>query len=237
MPVYRLGRSIAFPPPEHAVPEGLVAFGGDLSIERLLAAYREGIFPWYDRPPILWWCPDPRLVLYAAELKVSRSLRTTIRKGIFETRVDTAFAEVIEACASVPRAHEKGTWINRDMQRAYVALHQAGYAHSIESWREGELLGGLYGVCVGRAFFGESMFSRRADASKVALVGLVAECQRREISIIDCQVSTRHLVSLGACEISRDQFLLEVRKLVREPLAAGRWSAGQRRSSTGNSHA
>jgi leucyl/phenylalanyl-tRNA--protein transferase len=227
MPVHRLGRSIAFPPPENATAEGLVAFGGDLSVERLLAAYREGIFPWYDRDPILWWCPDPRMVLYPDELKISRSLRATLRKGTFEVRVDTSFAEVIEACATTRRVHERGTWINRGMRRAYTALFHAGYAHSVESWHDGQLVGGLYGVSIGRTFFGESMFSRMSDASKVALAALAAECRAREIPMIDCQVRTEHLASMGAREIPRSDFLTRVRSLVGESSRRGScWRQG-----------
>lgn len=224
MPVFRLGRSTSFPPPEQANAEGLLAVGGDLSVDRLLAAYRGGIFPWYDRPPILWWSPDPRLVLFPEDFRVSRSLRSTLRKGLFEIRVDTAFAQVIDACASVKRSWQRGTWINPDMQRAYTALFAAGYAHSIESWQDGELVGGLYGVSLGRCFFGESMFSRRSDASKVALAALMAECKARQIELIDCQLRTEHLLRLGAHEILRSQFLERVRALVIQPTARGAWS-------------
>jgi leucyl/phenylalanyl-tRNA--protein transferase len=223
MPVYRLGRHPGFPPPEHAEPDGLLAFGGALTVDWLLAAYREGIFPWYDTPPPLWWSPDPRLVLVPGELKVARSLRATLRKGTFETRIDTAFREVMGACASAPRKHESGTWISPDFVRAYGELHDLGYAHSFESWAGGELLGGLYGVCLGRCFFGESMFARRSDASKVALVALARECLARGIALIDCQITTEHLLSLGAREIPRDEFLGAVRRLVREPAPRGPW--------------
>lgn len=224
MPVYRLGRSIAFPPPEAAGESGILAFGGDLSVDRLLAAYREGIFPWYDRPPVLWWSPDPRLVLFPDQLAVSRSLRATLRKGRFDIRIDTAFPRVIEACATITRPDQDGTWLNRDMRRAYIALHEAGHAHSIEAWHEGDLAGGLYGVSIGHMFFGESMFSRLSDASKIALVGLASECRSRGIGLIDCQVSTPHLRRMGAREVPRAEFLRHVRKLVNEPVAAGRWT-------------
>jgi leucyl/phenylalanyl-tRNA--protein transferase len=225
MPVFRLGRDPTFPPPELAEPDGLLAVGGDLSTARLLEAYRHGIFPWYDRPPILWWSPDPRLVLLPEELRVSRSLRATLRRGSFEVRFDTAFRQVIESCASVRRAHEEGTWITHEVQMAYTALHALGHAHSIECWADGELVGGLYGIGLGRAFFGESMFARRTDASKVALVALVKEARRREIALIDCQVTTDHLMSLGAREIPRAEFLRRLDDLLRVPGTSGSWSA------------
>lgn len=224
MPVYRLGREPIFPPAEEADPDGLLAVGGDLSAPRLLAAYRRGIFPWYDEPPILWWSPDPRLVLFPGELRVSRSLRATIRRGTFEVRFDTAFREVIHACASTSRRDDPGTWITPEVEAGYSALHDLGYAHSAESWSGGELVGGLYGVCLGRCFFGESMFSRRADASKVALAGLVDELTSRGIELIDCQVTTEHLLSLGAREISRAEFLDRLEDLASYPTDRSRWT-------------
>lgn len=224
MPVFRLGSELVFPDPELADPDGLLAVGGDLSVERLLLAYRLGIFPWFDEPPVLWWSPDPRLVLFPDELKVSRSLRSTIRGQRFEVRVDTAFRDVISACASIKRAHEDGTWISPDVVNAYCALHERGYAHSIESWSEGAVVGGLYGVCLGRCFFGESMFARRADASKVALVRLVEILKERQVDLIDCQVTTEHLVSLGAREIPRSEFRRLIASRVDDPVNRGSWA-------------
>jgi leucyl/phenylalanyl-tRNA--protein transferase len=208
MPVFRLGREPIFPPIELAEPEGLLAIGGDLSADRLLAAYRRGIFPWYEPGgPILWWSPDPRLVLFPQELRISSRLSRTIRQGRFETRYDTAFAQVIRACAEVPRAHEEGTWITPEMQRAYIRLHELGHAHSMESWRGGLLVGGIYGVRVGRCFCGESMFHLEPDASKVALTALVQRLEAEGIELIDCQVASEHLLRLGAREIPRARFL------------------------------
>jgi leucyl/phenylalanyl-tRNA---protein transferase len=208
MPVFRLGPEPIFPPAELAEPEGLLALGGDLNTERLLAAYGQGIFPWYELGgPILWWSPDPRLVLVPGELRVSRRLRRTIRQGRFETRYDTAFARVIKACAEVPREHEAGTWITSEMQQAYIRLHELGHAHCMESWRNGELVGGIYGVRVGRCFCGESMFHRQTDASKVALVALVERLKAEGVGLIDCQVSSEHLIRLGAREIPRSSFV------------------------------
>jgi leucyl/phenylalanyl-tRNA--protein transferase len=224
MPVFRLAHDLVFPDPELADPDGLLAVGGDLSVDRLLLAYRLGIFPWYDQPPVLWWSPDPRLVLDPDDLKISRSLRSTIRKQTFEVRVDTAFREVARACASVKRSHEDGTWITSDVIDAYSALHDRGYAHSIESWSEGQLVGGLYGVCLGRCFFGESMFSLRPDASKVALVRLVEILKQRNIDVIDCQVTTEHLLSLGAREVPRSDFLRQIAARVRDPVNRGPWT-------------
>ena len=211
-----LGRGDPFPPVESALkePNGLLCAGADLTVPRLLAAYRSGIFPWYSGDePILWWSPDPRMVLFCDELKISRSLAKNLRNKGFETRIDTAFEKVIKACAG-PRKGEAGTWISADMQAAYVALHRAGHAHSFETWLDGRLVGGLYGVAIGRAFFGESMFSRETDASKVALVALVEESRRRDCPMIDCQQRTPLLASLGAREIPRRQFLRRLAALV-----------------------
>ncbi|MGO9598294.1 MAG: leucyl/phenylalanyl-tRNA--protein transferase [Isosphaeraceae bacterium] len=217
MPVFRLGPEPIFPPPNLAEPDGLLALGGDLSTDRLLAAYRQGIFPWYEAGgPILWWSPDPRLVLFCDELHISRRLGRTIRQGRFETRYNTAFAEVIRGCALTPRTHEDGTWITREMQEAYIRLHQQGHAHCMESWRCGELVGGIYGVRVGRCFCGESMFHRETDASKVALAALVMRLQAEGADLIDCQVASEHLKSLGARKISRRRFL-ELLKAAQAP--------------------
>ncbi len=209
MPVFRLDRRPIFPPAGLAEPEGLLAIGGDLAPERLLAAYRNGIFPWYDQPggPILWWSPDPRLVLFPDEIRVSRRLRRTIRQGRFEVRFDSAFAQVIRACAEVHRPGEDGTWITPEMQRAYVNLHRLGFAQCAECWRKGRLVGGIYGVRLGRAFFGESMFHVETDASKVALVALVERLEREGVELIDCQVASGHMLRFGAREIPRVEFL------------------------------
>jgi len=211
-----LGRDDPFPAPESALkePNGLLCAGADLSAGRLLDAYRRGIFPWYSGgEPILWWSPDPRMVLFCDELKVSRSLAKNMRNKGFDVRIDFAFAQVTKACAG-PRKGDTGTWLSRDMQAAYLALHRAGHAHSVETWRDGRLVGGLYGVCIGRMFYGESMFSTETDASKVALVGLVENLRRRNMPLIDCQQRTPLLASLGAREIPRREFLRRVAALV-----------------------
>jgi leucyl/phenylalanyl-tRNA--protein transferase len=197
-----------FPDVELALtePDGLLAIGGDLTVARLLDAYRQGIFPWYGQgQPILWWSPDPRLVLFPDALRISRSLRKTLRRRRFEVTMDRDFAAVISACAG-PRAGKDGTWITRAMQTAYIRLHQSGHAHSVECRLDGELAGGLYGVAIGRVFFGESMFARTSDASKVAFVWLVRQLQRWGFRLIDCQIHTRHLASLGARDLPRRQF-------------------------------
>ena len=228
MTVFLLGQDPeAFPPPERADRSGLLAVGGDLSSERLLAGYRRGIFPWYSagQPP-LWWSPDPRMVLECAALKVSRSLSKSIRNKGYEVRIDTAFPEVLRGC-SAPRQGEPGTWLGPDMRVAYARLHNAGYAHSFETWRDGELVGGLYGVALGRMFYGESMFSRATDASKVALVALVEELRQRGFPLIDCQVRTPLLAQLGAREIPRREFLRRVRALVNYREPGGQWTRVQ----------
>jgi leucyl/phenylalanyl-tRNA--protein transferase len=210
-----------FPPLEQALdePSGLLAAGGDLSIERLLAAYRRGIFPWYSPgQPVLWWSPDPRAVLFPGEFRCSRSLAKTLRNGGFESAIDTDFAQVIAACAA-PRPQSLGTWITPEMLEAYIELHRRGYAHSVETWRGRQLVGGLYGVRLGGVFFGESMFSRESDASKVALARLVAACQAAGIAVIDCQMPSPHLESLGSRRIPRARFQALVREHVaRDPL-------------------
>jgi leucyl/phenylalanyl-tRNA--protein transferase len=223
--VYRLPREPVFPDPARAEPDGLLAVGGDLSPERLLLAYSSGIFPWYgDDSPILWWSPDPRLVLEPARLHVSRSLERTIRRGRYRVTADEAFAEVIERCASRVRPEQHGTWITPEMRDAYIRLHDLGFAHSFEAWEGTELAGGLYGVSLGTAFFGESMFADRADASKVAFVRSVAWLAERSVDLIDCQVRTEHLVRLGAHEISRAAFLRRLSRALGAPTRRGRWS-------------
>ncbi|HVS24103.1 MAG TPA: leucyl/phenylalanyl-tRNA--protein transferase [Gammaproteobacteria bacterium] len=215
-----------FPPAREALkePNGLLAAGGDLKPERLLAAYRRGIFPWYEEgQPILWWSPDPRAVLRPDGVKVSRSLRRSLIKGGFELKIDSAFAAIVAACAE-PRRYTDATWITRDMAVAYTRLHEAGWAHSFETWREGELVGGLYGVAIGRVFFGESMFSRVTDASKVALVRLAEHLRARSFELIDCQVASAHVASLGAKSISRDAFLACLEEYCEPPGTPGSWS-------------
>lgn len=215
-----------FPAPSQALrdPNGLLAVGGDLSTRRLLAAYANGVFPWFDddRSPILWWSPDPRAVLMPGELHVSRRLQRRLRNGGFTVTLDRAFNEVVAGCAA-PRTRAAGTWITGRMQRAYQRLHRAGYAHSIEIWREGSLVGGLYGVSLGRMFFGESMFSREPDASKVALVALMWQIERWDFLLLDCQVMNPHLRSLGAREIPRALFLDRLAESNRHPTRQGHW--------------
>lgn len=196
----------SFPPLEAASPEGLLAVGGDLSSDRLLSAYRRGIFPWFSQgQPILWWSPDPRAVLYPAAIRVSRSLRRSLRKSEFSVTTDRVFSKVIARCAR-NRKDQDGTWITQEMQDAYIALHRLGFAHSVETWQAGELVGGLYGVSIGKAFFGESMFSCVSDASKTALVGLAKVLTHSGYHFIDCQIRSAHLDSLGAQSISRAHF-------------------------------
>src|SRR5580698_5243011 len=213
-----------FPPLEQALdePAGLLAAGGDLSPVRLLAAYQRGIFPWYSPgQPVLWWSPDPRAVLFPEEFNCSRSLAKTIRNGGFEVVIDRDFGAIMDACAA-PRAHAPGTWITSEMRNAYLRLHRLGQAHSIESWRAGKLAGGLYGLQLGGVFFGESMFSRERDASKIALARLVEECRRRGIELIDCQIASSHLSSLGAREVSRNEFVHLLHRWARR-VPSGRW--------------
>lgn len=215
----------SFPPVDTALdePNGLLAMGGDLSAGRLLDAYRHGIFPWFNPGnPILWWSPDPRMVLVPDEVRVTRSLAKRIRNGGFDIRVDTAFADVMRACAA-PRDGESGTWISPPMVAAYARLFDMGYAHSVEVWHSGELVGGLYGVAIGRMFYGESMFSRMADASKVALVRLARQLQRWNFGLIDCQMETPHLTSLGARTIPRPVFTARLAELVNLPHRPGPW--------------
>lgn len=205
-----------FPPVREALaePNGLLAFGGDLRPARLLAAYRLGIFPWYNEPPILWWSPDPRAVIFPADLHVSRSLRKTLRRANFEVTMDQAFGHVIGGCAD-----RKSTWISREMRRAYSQMHELGYAHSVEVWRDDSLIGGLYGVALGQVFFGESMFSRATDASKIALVHLCGQLQQWNFRVIDCQVGNDHTRSLGAISIDRERFTRLLSEYIDKPVA------------------
>ena len=218
-----LPKTYTFPPLEAASPEGLLAVGGDLNPDRLLSAYRQGIFPWYsDDQPILWWSPDPRAVLYPSKLHISKSLRKSLRTRGFEVSADRAFALVIAACAE-SRNRGEGTWITSGMQDAYCALHRMGYAHSVETWHNGELVGGLYGLAIGKAFFGESMFSRVTDASKTALVGLATSLAAEGYRFIDCQVVSEHLTSLGAEATPRDRFASELNEAVGFSDKAAHW--------------
>jgi leucyl/phenylalanyl-tRNA--protein transferase len=230
-----LGTDIGFPPVESALaePNGLLAAGGDLSPRRLLEAYRRGIFPWYSEgDPILWWSPDPRMVLVPGELRVTRSLAKTLRNKAYEVRFDSAFDDVMRGCAA-PRDDQPGTWITGEMRAGYGRLHELGYAHSVETWIDGRLAGGLYGVAIGRAFFGESMFTRVRDASKIAFVHLVRRLEREDYGLIDCQMHTEHLASLGAREIPRREFSRRVKDLVDYPRPPGRW-AGETRPEEDN---
>jgi len=221
-----LEKDAPFPPVRRALrePNGLLAAGGDLSAGRLLEGYRHGIFPWYSAgDPVLWWSPDPRMVLFPSELKVSRSLAKTLRNRSYEVRFDSAFHEVIESCAA-PRKGAPGTWIGDAMIDAYIELHRLGHAHSVETWIDGELRGGLYGVALGGVFFGESMYSRARDASKIALAALVGRLKSDGFGLIDCQMHTRHLESLGAREIPRARFSGLLEELIQSPRSPGTWS-------------
>jgi leucyl/phenylalanyl-tRNA---protein transferase len=224
MPIFRLVEDMVFPPPDYADPSGLIAVGGDLSSERLLEAYRVGIFPWYsDDQPILWWSPDPRFMLELDEFKISRSLQKTLRRKIFQVTFDRVFEEVIEACSVVPREGQRGTWITQEMRDAYLELHGLGYAHSVESWFGGKLAGGLYGLSLGKAFFGESMFHHKTDASKVALATLVEKLKSWDFHFIDSQMTTEHMMSLGAKEVPRRIFLKRLQSALRHSTRRGKW--------------
>jgi leucyl/phenylalanyl-tRNA--protein transferase len=214
-----------FPPVERALkdPNGLLAAGGDLSLPRLIQAYENGIFPWYsDDQPLLWWSPDPRMVLFPSELRIPRSLKKRMARRDYTVRADTAFESVIRAC-SAPRTGQEGTWITGDMAEAYSALARAGHAHSIETWIDGKLAGGLYGVALGRMFYGESMFTRVPDASKIALAHLVRQLERWEFGMIDCQMKTAHLARFGAREIPRADFIRKLSNLVNYPGTTRNW--------------
>lgn len=225
MPVYQLPQEIVFPHPGEAVKDGLLAVGGDLSPERLLTAYANGIFPWYsEESPILWWSPDPRQVLYPEELHVSKSLKQSLRSKKIRVSADEAFEEVVLACAAVPRGDGEGTWIVPEMVKAYKELQRLGFAHSIEVWKDEVLSGGLYGVSLGRAFFGESMFHKARDASKVALYHLCGFCRASGIRLIDAQVHTKHMERLGARMMDREKFLETLEELVMEPTLRGSWT-------------
>jgi leucyl/phenylalanyl-tRNA--protein transferase len=218
-----------FPPVETALadPDGLLAVGGDLSSERLFLAYSKGIFPWYqDDMPILWWSPSVRMVLFPDDLHISRSMRKVIKQDQFRVSFDEAFDRVIGQCAAI-REHVEGTWITEEMQQAYSQLHKQNVAHSVEVWENDILIGGLYGISMGQAFFGESMFSTRSNASKMALIALTRQLQQWGYQMIDCQVPSEHLTSLGAVEIKRDEFMVELERLKNLPGQAGKWTLEQ----------
>lgn len=217
-----------FPPLDLALrePNGLLCAGGDLTPQRIVLAYMNGIFPWYSPgEPILWWSPDPRMVLFPAEFRISHSLRKTLRKGNYRVRLDTQFRTVIQACARTPRKDQAGTWITPEIQAAYVRLHELGYAHSVETWVDDKLVGGLYGIAIGRMFYGESMFAHSTDASKIAIAHLARYLDERGFGMIDCQMNTSHLASLGAREIARAEFVDRLRRLTSLPPLCGRWPA------------
>ena len=216
--------ALVFPPPSWASSEGLIAVGGDLRPERLVLAYGSGIFPWpHEGLPLLWFCPDPRMVLRPAELHVSRSLRKLMRRQQLRVTLDREFERVIRSCARIPRSHEQGTWITRDIIEAYVKLHDLGLAHSVEVWQDERLVGGLYGVSLGAAFFGESMFARESNASKVGFVTLVQQLQRWHFQLIDCQMYTPHLETLGATQWPRDDFIDALEVALQAPTRRGAW--------------
>jgi leucyl/phenylalanyl-tRNA--protein transferase len=213
MPVFALEKKFSFPPVHLAEPDGLLAIGGDLSVERLLFAYRNGIFPWYEGSHILWWSPDPRFVLKPGELKTSRSMKQLLKKNSFEFTINTAFDKVIADCKSIHRKGQVGTWITEEVKRSYTLLHEKGYAHSAEVWQDGELAGGLYGVRMGKIFFGESMFSKKSNASKYAFIKYTEYLKNNGVELIDCQVYTEHLESLGAKMIPRKDFTEKLKDL------------------------
>ncbi len=224
MPVFQLDHRVAFPDPDFAEEDGLLAVGGDLSPARLLLAYGHGIFPWFNEgDPILWWSPDPRCVVLRGEEHIPRSTLRKLRRGDFEIRMDTAFEAVMRACAEAPREGQAGTWITASMVEAYAALHRAGYAHSVEAWQGGRLVGGVYGVSLGAAFFGESMFSGVPDASKAAFAALCAQAWAWGFAFIDAQVPTAHLARLGARNVSRDAFRRRLAEALEAPTRTGTW--------------
>lgn len=225
MPIYLLNESLVFPNPSLSNEDGVLAVGGDLTVDRLILAYENGIFPWYnDGDPIIWWSPDPRFVLFPDKIKISKSTRQTIRNSGFRISYDTVFETVIQNCQQIDRGERRrGTWITDDMLKAYIKLHEAGYAHSVEVWKDKELVGGLYGVSIGKCFFGESMFHFASNASKVALVSLTTNLHRHGFWLIDCQQETDHLKSLGAEAISRMDFLQYLKRNTEEQTIIGSW--------------
>ena len=223
MPVFRLDDRLVFPP-VHLAEDGLLALGGDLRPERLILGYTQGIFPWYaENLPILWHSPDPRMIMTTRDLVVQRSLKKAIKRQPYELKMDTAFSDVLSGCAAVPRPNQSGTWLIPEMMEAYQKLHALGFAHSIEAWKGGELVGGLYGVSLGAAFFGESMFARAPDASKIAFVACVRQLDAWEIDLVDCQVHTEHLERFGAYEVPRDKYLELLARALDAPTRRGGW--------------
>jgi leucyl/phenylalanyl-tRNA--protein transferase len=212
--IFALEEELYFPPADLAEADGLLAIGGDLSPQRLLLAYRKGIFPWYEGEYILWWCPDPRFVLFPSELKTSRSMKALLKKNAFDFTINKAFKAVIQNCKEIKRPGQKGTWITSEVEEAYLKMHELGYAMSAEAWKNGELVGGVYGIRLGKAFFGESMFSKISNASKYAFIKLVENLKQQGIQLIDCQVYTEHLKSLGARMISRKEFLRDLNEMI-----------------------
>jgi leucyl/phenylalanyl-tRNA--protein transferase len=224
MPVYQIPNELIFPDPELAEEDGLLGVGGDLSPERLLLAYTNGIFPWFSKgEPIMWWSPDPRCVLRPEKLKISTSLRQALKKGNYEVRFDTCFDEVVRQCSAAKRKGQRGTWITREMQEAYIRLFELGFAHSTEVFMDGKIAGGLYGVSIGWMYSGESMFHLRPEASKIALYHLVERLKERGVPLIDCQVTNQHLLSLGAEEMPRKEFLKHMKKCQEKRGHAGKW--------------
>jgi leucyl/phenylalanyl-tRNA---protein transferase len=215
MPLFALNKELIFPPVHLAEPDGLLAMGGDLSIERLLVAYRKGIFPWFDGDTPLWWCPDPRFVLFPAELKISKSMKQLFKKEAFRFTINMAFTEVINNCKTTARKDQDGTWITNEVKEAYIQLHKLGYAHSAEVWLDNELAGGCYGIRLGNVFFGESMFSKVSNASKYAFISYVEQLKKEGVELIDCQVYTEHLERLGAKMIAREKFIALLDELIR----------------------
>ncbi len=226
MPIFQLSDDLLFPPIHLAEDDGLLAIGGDLSPSRLLLAYRQGIFPWFSEgDPILWWAPHPRFVLYPASLKVSKSMRQVLRRDTFRISYDEAFHEVIQACSRIPRAGQDGTWITDEMLAAYCELHRLGHAHSVEVWQGAQLVGGLYGISIGRCFFGESMFTHVSNASKAGFITLVRKLESLQFGLIDCQMHSQHLESLGAQHISRELFQSTLSKNLQSDSIIGNWGS------------
>ena len=225
MPIYQLSdEDIWLPNPLESEEDGLLAIGGDLSPERLVNAYATGIFPWYNRKPILWWSPNTRTLIYPSDFKRSKSLLRTLKSGKFEVRMDTVFSRIIDQCARIQRAGEDGTWITTEIKQAYKKLHMLGIAHSVETFHNGHLVGGLYGVSIGKAFFGESMFHAETDASKVALATLCSWMLKNDFLFVDCQMPTNHLHSLGAIDIGKNEYLSLLSKAISYPTQKGKWT-------------
>ncbi len=214
MPLFVIEKELSFPPVHLSEPDGLLAIGGDLSVERLLLAYKKGIFPWYEGEHILWWCPDPRFILFPDEIKISKSMKQLLKKEEFQFTINNAFEEVINNCKTINRKGQEGTWITNEVKKAYTLLHKKGFAHSAEVWKDGVLSGGLYGVKLGKVFFGESMFSKESNASKYAFIKYCEQLKTEGIELIDCQVYTEHLKSMGARMIPRNEFIKLIKKLV-----------------------